>query len=145
MPISSANIGEARPREAPWAEGLLGGVRVNDKEGEMTGTLPKITTLASESSSEASYDNHPIAKVNDHVVRISVMTQPYPWHVHPNSDETFLVVEGCLNIEFEDGTLELGPGQLVTVPRGLRHRTRPVGDRSVNLTFEAATAETVAI
>jgi mannose-6-phosphate isomerase-like protein (cupin superfamily) len=111
----------------------------------MTGTLPQITTLASESSSEASYDNHPIARVNDHVVRISVMTQPYPWHFHPNSAETFLVIEGRLNIEFEDGTLELGPGQMVTIPCGLRHRTRPVGDRSVNLTFEAANAETVAI
>jgi len=111
----------------------------------MTGTLPQITTLASESSSEASYDNHPIARVNDHVVRISVMTQPYPWHFHPNSAETFLVIEGRLNIEFEDGTLELGAGQMVTIPRGLRHRTRPVGDRSVNLTFEAANAETVAI
>ena len=42
----------------------------------MTGKLPDITSLASESSSEASYDNHPIARVNDHVVRISVMTQP---------------------------------------------------------------------
>jgi len=80
----------------------------------MTGELPEITSLASESSSEASYDNHPIARVNDHVVRISVMTQPYPWHFHPNSDETFLVIEGRLNIEFEDGTLELGPGQKVT-------------------------------
>jgi len=49
----------------------------------MTGKLPEITTLASESLSEASYDNHPIAMVNDHVVRISVMTQPYPWHFHP--------------------------------------------------------------
>ncbi len=70
----------------------------------MTGKLPEITTLASESSSKASYDNHPIAKVN-HVVRISVMTQPYPWHLHPNPDETFLVIEGRLNIEFEDRTL----------------------------------------
>jgi mannose-6-phosphate isomerase-like protein (cupin superfamily) len=111
----------------------------------MPGKLPEITTLASESSSEASYDNHAIAKVNDHVVRISVMTQPYHWHLHPNSDETFLVIEGRLRIEFEDGTLELGRGQMVTVPRGLRHRTRPVGDRSVNLTFEAAKAETVAV
>jgi len=111
----------------------------------MAGKLPEITTLASESSSEASYDNHPIATVNDHVVRISLMTQPYPWHFHPNSDETFLVVEGRLKIEFEDGTLELGPGQMATVPRGVRHRTRPSGDRSVNLTFEAANAETVAV
>jgi mannose-6-phosphate isomerase-like protein (cupin superfamily) len=111
----------------------------------MTGRLPEITTLASESSSEASCDNHPIATVNDHVVRISVMTQPHPWHLHSNSDETFLVIEGRLNIEFEDGTLELGPGQMVTVPRALRHRTRPVGDRSVNLTFEAVKAETVEV
>jgi mannose-6-phosphate isomerase-like protein (cupin superfamily) len=111
----------------------------------MTGKLPEITTLASESSSESGYDNHPIATVNDHVVRISVMTHPYPWHLHPNSDETFLVIEGRLNIEFEHGTLELGPGQLLTIPRGVPHRTRPVGDRSVNLTFEAAKAETVAV
>jgi mannose-6-phosphate isomerase-like protein (cupin superfamily) len=111
----------------------------------MTGKLPQITTLTSASSSEASYDNHPIATVNDHVVRISVMTQPYPWHLHPNSDEAFLVIEGRLNIEFEHGMLELGPGQMLTIPRGVPHRTRPVGDRSVNLTFEAAKADTVAV
>jgi mannose-6-phosphate isomerase-like protein (cupin superfamily) len=111
----------------------------------MAGTLPEIVTLRSESSSDTNYDNHPIAKINDHVVRISAMTQPYFWHFHPNSDETFLVVEGRLKIEFENGSLELEPGQLVTVPRGLRHRTSPVGDRSVNITFEAANAETVAV
>src|ERR1700730_14059932 len=111
----------------------------------MTGKLPEIITLGSESSSEVSDDNHPIATTNDHVIRISVMTQPYHWHLHPNSDETFLVVEGRLKIEFEDGALELGPGQMVTVPRGVRHRTRPVGDRSVNITFEAAKAETIAV
>jgi mannose-6-phosphate isomerase-like protein (cupin superfamily) len=111
----------------------------------MTGKLPEIIALGSESASEAGYDNHPIAKTNDHIIRISVMTQPYHWHYHPNSDETFLVVEGRLMIEFEDGALELGPGQMVTVPRGLRHRTRPVDDRSVNITFEAASAETIAV
>lgn len=110
----------------------------------MTGTIPDIITLASESATKARYDNHPIATINDHVVRISVMTQPYFWHFHPNSDETFLSVEGRLRIEFEHGARELSPGQLLTVPRGLRHKTSPVGDRSVNLVFEAANAETVA-
>jgi mannose-6-phosphate isomerase-like protein (cupin superfamily) len=88
------------------------------------------------------YDNHAIAYVNDHVVRISTMTETYDWHSHPNSDETFLVVEGGLQIEFEQGELHLAPGQMTTVPRGVRHRTRPLGSRSVNLTFEAANAET---
>ena len=111
----------------------------------MTGTLPEIINLGTESTTKASYDNHPIATINDHVVRISVMTQAYYWHFHPNSDETFLSVEGRLKIEFEEGERELAPGQLLTVPRGLRHRTSPVGDRSVNIVFEAANAETVAV
>jgi len=43
-------------------------------------------------------------------------------------------------------TAVITPGaEIVTVPRGLRHLTRPVGDRSVNLIFEAAKAETVAV
>jgi len=111
----------------------------------MNRNLPDVITLKAESSADAGYDNHPIAKVNDHVVRIAAMSEPYHWHFHPNSDETFLVVEGRLCIEFENGSLELDPGQMLTIPRGVRHRTKPVGARSVNLTFELAHSETVAV
>jgi mannose-6-phosphate isomerase-like protein (cupin superfamily) len=111
----------------------------------MTAPIPKVITLKAEYSTESAYDNHPIATVNDHVVRISNMTEPYHWHFHPNSDETFLAIEGRLCIEFESGSVELAPGQMLTVPRGVRHRTRPVGPRSVNLTFESAEAEAVAV
>ena len=107
--------------------------------------IPDVITLSAESSTHLDYDNHPIAHTNDHVVRIATMTEPYHWHFHPNSDETFLVMEGRLLIEFESGSRELDPGQMLTVPRGVRHRTRPVGERSVNLTFEFAEAETVAV
>ena len=109
----------------------------------MNTPLPEVITLKKQSSLHLGYDNHPIAQVNDHVVRISTMTEAYPWHFHPNSDETFLVVEGRLIIEFENGSRELVPGQLLTVPSGVGHRTRPVGGRSVNLTFELAQAETI--
>jgi mannose-6-phosphate isomerase-like protein (cupin superfamily) len=108
----------------------------------MKGDLPAIVTLSSEASCAGQYDNHALANVNDHVVRISVMTQPYHWHCHPNSDETFLVIEGGLVIEFEQGEIQLAPGQMATVSRGVPHRTRPLGRRSVNLTFEAANTET---
>jgi len=104
--------------------------------------LPAIVTLSSEASFAGTYDNHALANVNDHIVRIGVMTQPYYWHFHPNSDETFLVIEGVLVIEFEHGEIQLAPGQMATVPRGVKHRTRPLGARSVNLTFEAANTET---
>ncbi len=109
----------------------------------MAGKLPEIVTLERESGAAVGYDNHPVALLNDHVVRISTMTGPYGWHFHPNSDETFLVIEGRLLIEFEEGSLELGPGQLVTVPLGVPHRTRPAGSRSVNLTFELREMQTV--
>ena len=81
-----------------------------------------------------------LAEVNDHVERMSVMTEPFHWHVHPDSDESFLVVEGRLRIEFEDRIVELGEGEMLTVPAGVRHRTAPVGARSVNLTFERVSA-----
>ena len=95
-----------------------------------------VITLASEYATDKSYDNHAIANVNDHVVRISTMTEPYHWHSHPDSDETFLAMEGGLFIDFDEQTIELLPGQMITVLRGVRHRTRPIGKRSVNLTFE---------
>ncbi|MDQ8757938.1 cupin domain-containing protein [Sphingosinicella sp. LHD-64] len=89
------------------------------------------------------YHNRSLADVNDHEIRLSVMTEGFPWHIHPDSDETFLVVEGQLVIEFEAGEVVLSPGEMLTVPHGARHRTRPGGARSVNLTFarkDAATA-----
>ena len=92
---------------------------------------------------ERPYHNRRLASVNDHEVRMSVMTHGFPWHHHPDSDESFLVVEGDLIIEFEGGEVVLGPGQLLTVPAGVRHRTRPAGERSVNLTFEKQGAETI--
>jgi mannose-6-phosphate isomerase-like protein (cupin superfamily) len=96
--------------------------------------------LSVESATAESYNTHPIASVNDHQVRISTMTEPYHWHCHPDSDESFLALEGGLFIDFDDRTVELLPGHFITVNRGIRHRTRPIGKRSVNLTFERADA-----
>ncbi len=89
------------------------------------------------------YDNRRIASVNDHEIRMSVMTSGFPWHRHPDSDETFYGIDGELIIEFAYHQVVLKPGELLTVPRGVLHRTRPAGERSVNLTFEKLGAETV--
>jgi mannose-6-phosphate isomerase-like protein (cupin superfamily) len=100
----------------------------------------KVVDLSSESVKAQEYDNHSIATINDHEIRISTMTKPYHWHCHPDSDESFLALEGGLYIDFDDRTVELLPGHVITVTRGVRHRTRPIGERSVNLTFERAGA-----
>lgn len=87
--------------------------------------------------------NLPLNTANDHIVRVGIMTEPFYWHYHPNSDEIFLGVEGILIIDFEDSSIELGPGQLCTVPQNILHRTRPKGARSVNLTFELKDMQTI--
>jgi mannose-6-phosphate isomerase-like protein (cupin superfamily) len=91
------------------------------------------------------YENVVLTNFNDHVVRMSRMEKAYFWHLHPNSDEMFLCVEGLLILELENQRIELAPGQMFTVARGVRHRTLPAGSYSVNLTFERADMETVSV
>ncbi|WP_316823886.1 cupin domain-containing protein [Pedobacter miscanthi] len=111
----------------------------------MAQIITPLTVVDIEQETQAfdSNKNIPLSFFNDHVVRVGVMTEPFYWHYHPNSDETFLVTEGILLIDLEDRTVELKPGQLFTIPANVNHRTRPLGGRSVNLTFELAGMETV--
>jgi mannose-6-phosphate isomerase-like protein (cupin superfamily) len=83
-----------------------------------------------------SYTNFVVLDVNQHCVRLAVMVGEYRWHRHPHSDECFLVLEGELEIDLEDGSLVvLKPGQMFNVPAGVRHRTR-ARKRTVNVCFE---------
>lgn len=89
------------------------------------------------------YRNIALGEVNDHEIRLSIMTGQFGWHRHPDSDETFIGVEGELIIELAEQKVVVGPGQFITVPANTLHRTRPAGERSVNLTFERVGAATI--
>ena len=108
-----------------------------------TAPFPLLDPLALSRLVSDAYHNRSLASINDHEIRMSVMTEPFGWHRHPDSDETFYGIDGELIVEFEDGRAVVGPGQLVTVPAGTLHRTRPAGPRSVNLTFERKDATTL--
>lgn len=91
------------------------------------------------------YKNFVVVNVNDHCVRLAVMTGEYRWHHHPHSDECFMVLEGLLEIDFAGGrTVELRPGELFTIRAGVTHRTR-AKVRTVNLCFENTQAYTDAV
>jgi mannose-6-phosphate isomerase-like protein (cupin superfamily) len=110
----------------------------------MTGqTANPVDPLALSRLVTEDYSNVSLGNVNDHEIRMSVMTEQFRWHRHPDSDETFYGVDGELVIEFEDREVIVRPGQFVTVPAGTLHRTRPAGARSVNLTFERKDAQTI--
>jgi len=91
------------------------------------------------------YENIVLAQINDHVIRMGMMTGPYFWHLHPDSDETFLGLEGIVILQLENQRIELSAGQLFTVPKGVAHRTAPAGGRSVNLTIERADMTTLRV
>jgi len=103
-----------------------------------------VTNLKDEGKNEGgTYRNMVINRVNDSYLRLAVFEGDYRWHYHPSSDELFIVVEGCLAIDLEDGReLRLRPWDSVTVPAKTVHRTRAIG-RTINLCFEEASAETV--
>jgi len=104
-----------------------------------------VVNLKQETTTDVAYKNFPVSLINDHVIRAGIMTESFYWHYHPNSDETFLVTEGCLLIDLENRTIELYPGELFSIPKNVIHRTRPKGERSVNITFELAAMETVKV
>lgn len=66
-----------------------------------------------------------VALFNGHDVMVAKLRGEYHWHVHEESDDFFLVLEGHLEIDLQDGTtVTLTPGQLYIVPQGVRHRPR---------------------
>lgn len=99
-------------------------------------SIAKINLQSEASSVEEDWRNWVLAKVNDHVVRISVMTRDFHWHRHSNSDEVLLPLEGSLIVDFEDDSMTVHAGEFVLVPRNVLHRTRPAGDKVVTLSFE---------
>ena len=81
--------------------------------------------------------NRTLCAVNDAWVRLGVMDGDFHWHKHDDTDEFFMVMEGRLDIELEDRTVSLGPGQAFTVPRGAMHFPHARG-RSVVWMIEQA-------
>ncbi|MFK3740814.1 cupin domain-containing protein [Massilia sp. TN1-12] len=71
---------------------------------------------------------------NGHDVMVARLRGEYHWHVHPDTDDFFLVLDGRLEIDLEDGTtVALAPGQLYVVPRGVRHRPRAAEEAQILL------------
>jgi mannose-6-phosphate isomerase-like protein (cupin superfamily) len=105
-----------------------------------------IVDLAQEGASITdNYRNIVINQVNDSCLRLATFEESYLWHYHPTSDELFIVVTGCLAIDLEEAReILLRPWQCVTIPAGVRHRTRAIG-RTTNLCFEKSGADTVFI
>ena len=63
-----------------------------------------------------------IGQVNDCHVKLARLEGAYVWHAHADEDELFLVLEGHLEMHYRDRVVELRPGDLCIVPRGVEHK-----------------------
>lgn len=63
-----------------------------------------------------------VAVMNDYDVRVVKVQGEFTRHCHPETDELFFLLSGGLVIKMDELDVELLPGQLFVVPRGLYHQ-----------------------
>ncbi|RST05727.1 cupin domain-containing protein [Streptomyces sp. WAC05374] len=86
------------------------------------------------------YSPRIVAGVNDYEVRIAHAAGDHVWHVHEDTDEFFLVLDGRFDIALRgaDGTertVELRRGDVFVVPKGTEHKPSAPNGASI-LMFE---------
>ncbi|WP_070885616.1 cupin domain-containing protein [Pseudomonas sp. D2-3] len=72
-----------------------------------------------------------VAEMNDYQFKVARLQGDFIWHAHAETDEAFLVLDGQLRLDFRDGSVTLGSGELYVVPRGVEHK--PYAEAEVKL------------
>jgi mannose-6-phosphate isomerase-like protein (cupin superfamily) len=72
-----------------------------------------------------------IAEMNDYQFKIVKVKGDFVWHDHPETDETFIVLEGSLRIDLRDGAVHIGKGEMYVVPKGVEHK--PFAEHEVKM------------
>jgi mannose-6-phosphate isomerase-like protein (cupin superfamily) len=79
------------------------------------------------------YDARIVQRMNDYDVKIAHARGEHVWHVHDDTDELFLVLDGRFDIALRDGvdgrerTVVLREGDVYVVPRGVEHKPSSPG------------------
>ena len=105
--------------------------------GVKYGPLEKVDLPSIVKDNREKWFNQTLTRVNDSVVRLGIVEGEFHWHKHDRDDEFFFVLEGRLLIDLEDRTIELTPGQGVTVPKSVMHRPR-APEKTVMLMVETS-------
>jgi mannose-6-phosphate isomerase-like protein (cupin superfamily) len=104
--------------------------------------VEKVDLAAAFERVDAPWSPRIVARYNGNKVFLAKAKGEFLWHVHPETDDFFLVVEGRLTIDLRDGPVELGPGELFVVPAGVEHRPRSEHGASILLIEPEGTPNT---
>jgi quercetin dioxygenase-like cupin family protein len=69
-----------------------------------------------------------VAHGNGNLFKVAKGTGSTEWHSHADQDETFLLIAGKLTVQLRDGDVELAPGDLLVIPRGVEHCPKVEGE-----------------
>lgn len=70
------------------------------------------------------WDPHVVADYNDNDVMVVRFEGTFPYHLHENTDDFFLVLQGEMVMDLEGASHTVGAGELFVVPKGVTHRPR---------------------
>ena len=88
----------------------------------MTKQLNKINLKEKLSKFSDHWSPKVIAEMNDYQFKLVKIKGNFIWHSHEDTDEVFIVIDGKMNIEFKDTTISLEEGEMLVIPKGVRHR-----------------------
>lgn len=85
---------------------------------------------------------HQIAVVNDMQVLVAKVKDEFVWHQHEEEDELFQVMKGTLFLQFEDRTETVKEGEIIVVPKGVKHCPKTAEGEEVHIMlFERLTTK----
>lgn len=70
------------------------------------------------------WDPHVVADYNDNDVMVVRFQGEFPFHLHADTDDFFLVLEGEMIMDLENTSHPVKTGELFVVPKGVTHRPR---------------------
>jgi mannose-6-phosphate isomerase-like protein (cupin superfamily) len=65
-----------------------------------------------------------VAEMNDYQFKLVKLKGDFVWHTHEDTDETFIVIAGEMQVGFRDRELTLRAGEMCVIPKGVEHITR---------------------
>lgn len=83
-----------------------------------------------------------LAQLNGQDVRIAKLKGEFTWHKHDEEDELFFVLQGNLIIHLENNSLNLKPGEMVVIPKGVLHKPEALEEVHVLLFEPSSTLNT---
>ena len=65
-----------------------------------------------------------IAEMNDYQFKLVKLKGDFVWHTHEDTDETFIILAGEMQVGFRDREVTLRSGEMLVIPKGIEHITR---------------------